>query len=319
MSSIVMFLAAIALSFLIGMALSLWLPNHRAWAQLQYARRHAQCATDIEEQRIWAHCEAIAYAQWSISANLHSALNQSSAWQGALQSFFSPRRISPDELYLSPAHHMVVLAPMLWLFMLVASGPAQWVVWSLLCIVLWAIAVTDLDAHNVFDGNVFALGIIGVTGTLGGFGDEGIAGATVSATRALMGFLGVSLVVCALYAYHALRTRITPQWTGARAVFFGEGDTLVLLALSLYIGTDIVFVMFAASALFVGQSAIQAFCDQGKFEPNKSEQTLEQTLEQPLEQPFVPMIFLGTVITLSLRAIEALPKVDSMLTQGGAL
>src|SRR5690606_6065075 len=96
----------------------------------------------------------------------------------------------------------------------------------------------------------------------------------------VLGFLAIGLLVLSVSVYFRLKRVVLNQPDQA---VFGDGDTLLLFALSVYFGIDVVSILSLAAIVFIGQQAFSLL--RGRYR---------------LGAPFVPAIFVGTVLTILL-------------------
>jgi prepilin signal peptidase PulO-like enzyme (type II secretory pathway) len=156
-----------------------------------------------------------------------------------------------------------------------ARSPAQALVFCILISLLWAIVSTDLHSCDVLDVDVFAVALFCALVTTA----VPAAGWT-NPQASLIGFTAMGMLIGAVALYFRCKRAILRQ---PDQVVFGDGDTLLLLALSLYFGVDVIAILGFASLLFTLHQGLS-------FVFGKSRNGA----------PFVPAIFAGVILTILL-------------------
>lgn len=159
----------------------------------------------------------------------------------------------------------------------------------LLCL-LWRVVATDRAGYAVLDVDVFWIGLAGAMMTS--------LSSTIRWTdpsMALLGFMTVGGVVVILGAYFLLKGKLLQV---SHQPFLGDGDTLLLFALSIYFGLDVLTVLFFASLFALGYMA-------------GAKQSKRFAI------PFVPSIFFGCVATIAtpVMGVGSINEVASRIMQ----
>lgn len=161
------------------------------------------------------------------------------------------------------------------LCLLAAATPIEGVVFCVVLALMWRIVCTDRVSCAVLDKDVFLLAFAGSVITL-----------LVPAARwaqpaaSLFGFMTVCSLVALLGVYFQLKRYLlkSPAQT-----FLGDGDTLLLFALTVFFGLDVLTIILFAAVAFIVQQALSFVS--GAYRAGA---------------PFVPAIFMGTLLTILL-------------------
>jgi len=156
-----------------------------------------------------------------------------------------------------------------------AHSPAQAVGFCILLSLLWAIVSTDLQSCDVLDVDVFAVALFCAIVTT-----AVPTAAWTTPQASLIGFTAIGMLISAVALYFRCKRAVLRQ---PDQVVFGDGDTLLLLALSIYFGVDVITILALASLLFVLHQGLSSVVDKAGN-----------------GAPFVPAIFAGVILTILL-------------------
>lgn len=208
-----------------------------------------------------------------------------------------------------------VLASTIWC----AETWLQAVVLALMMCLLWHVVQTDISSFDVMDKDVLVIGALGAMATI-----LSHYSAWTRPEGALLGFLLVVSSIALAQAYFYLSSKLCSLFGRTRAheesiqtettrteleaalgpverdrpMFFGSGDTLLLIALSAYFGADVLVILFVAAVLFVLYSLVESIS--GKRSAVVEGALGEVSLGKRSALPFVPFIFAGTWVLLLL-------------------